>query len=319
MFDILIPVYNTNLRYLEKCLKSVQSQTFQDWQCYIVDGSNNVYQKEIYALVETYLDDSRFHYNREQGILGQGASNARNQASRLGKNPYLAFLDSDDWWLENHLATFVDSIEKDSSERISFWFSILHTVVTKRKQGVEIFDKFCLNAYLESQFINPSSSYYYFLRSNLWPTGLVVLRTRFEQIGGFDTNLKYMEDNDLILRLCGDPRKTDSLTTGKFLNILTGYHRRHHNQLTSPKNLQESGEEYECNESIFWSRHPKFNQLVKPVIFTKLYWNWLEWCFKTGKNRGMYAIESWSKRYEGETVNPLLTSEREEWAFLDDL
>jgi len=113
MFDILIPVYNTNLRYLEKCLKSVQSQTFQDWQCYIVDGSNNVYQKEIYALVETYLDDSRFHYNREQGILGQGASNARNQASRLGKNPYLAFLDSDDWWLENHLATFVDSIEKD--------------------------------------------------------------------------------------------------------------------------------------------------------------------------------------------------------------
>ena len=128
-----------------------------------------------------------------------------------------------------------------------------------------------------------------------------------------------MEDNDLILRLCGDPRKTDSLTTGKFLNVLTGYHRRHHNQLTSPKNLQEFGEEYESNESIFWSRHPKFNQLVKPVTLTNLYWNWLEWCFKTGKNRGMYAIESWSKRYEGEEVNPLLTSEREEWAFLDDL
>ena len=47
-----------------------------------------------------------------------------------------------------------------------------------------------------------------------------------EQIGGFDTNR-----NDLILRLCGDP---DSLTTGKFLNVLTGYH----DIIITPKNLK---------------------------------------------------------------------------------
>lgn len=319
MFDIIIPVYNTNLNYLEKCLNSVQSQTFHDWQCYIVDGSDTDYQKEIYELMKKYLNDDRFHYTQEQGILGQGASNARNQASQLGENHYLAFLDSDDWWLENHLATFADSIEKDSSEQISFWFSILHTVITKRKQGLEIIDKFCLNAYLESQFVNPSSAYYYFLRSNLWPTGLVVLRNRFEVIGGFSTNLKFMEDNDLILRLCGDPRKTDSLTTGQFLNTVTGHHRRHNNQLTSPRNLQESGDEYERNEADFWSCHPTFSELVKPVDLTNLYWSWLEWCFETGKNRGMYTIQSWSKRYDDEKVNPLLTSDKDEWAFLDDL
>ena len=42
MIDIIIPVYNTPLNDLERCLNSILSQTFNDYKVYIIDdGSNN--------------------------------------------------------------------------------------------------------------------------------------------------------------------------------------------------------------------------------------------------------------------------------------
>ena len=37
MIDIIIPVYNTPLNDLERCLNSILSQTFNDYKVYIID------------------------------------------------------------------------------------------------------------------------------------------------------------------------------------------------------------------------------------------------------------------------------------------
>ncbi len=41
MFSIVTPVYRTPLEYLEACIASVESQTFDDWELLLVDNGND--------------------------------------------------------------------------------------------------------------------------------------------------------------------------------------------------------------------------------------------------------------------------------------
>ena len=40
MFSIVTPVYRTPLEYLDACIASVESQTFDDWELLLVDNGN---------------------------------------------------------------------------------------------------------------------------------------------------------------------------------------------------------------------------------------------------------------------------------------
>lgn len=90
--SIIIPVYNSE-NYLEKCLDSVFSQTFDDYEVIIVnDGSPDGSQ----AIIDRYLGA---HPDRiialQQENAGQAA--ARNKGLSLARGEYVFFVDSDDY------------------------------------------------------------------------------------------------------------------------------------------------------------------------------------------------------------------------------
>lgn len=91
-FSIVIPAYNRADTILPT-LQSVQAQTFDDFECLIVDDGS----KDGAALKQVVegMNDPRFHYiHRENG--GGGA--ARNTGIMAAKGDYIAFLDSDDFF-----------------------------------------------------------------------------------------------------------------------------------------------------------------------------------------------------------------------------
>lgn len=97
VFDIIVPTYH---RYdiLTETLKSVQSQTYPHWECWIAEDGSSDKTRET---VEPFLADSRFHY-----LPGEHAGTPaapRNRAMLAGKAPYIAFLDDDDIWLAGKL------------------------------------------------------------------------------------------------------------------------------------------------------------------------------------------------------------------------
>jgi glycosyltransferase involved in cell wall biosynthesis len=96
-FSVVIPVYN-RARSVLPTLESVRDQTFEDFECIVVDdGSAD--GEELRAVVEG-LADPRFRYvRRENG--GGGA--ARNTGIDEAEGEFLAFLDSDDRWLPEKL------------------------------------------------------------------------------------------------------------------------------------------------------------------------------------------------------------------------
>jgi glycosyltransferase involved in cell wall biosynthesis len=92
--SIILPTYN-RADTLPRALRSVQQQTFQDWELIVVDDGST---DGTAALLADF--DSRLKVVWQSN---QGVTRARNTALQHCHGEYLAFLDSDDEWLPFHL------------------------------------------------------------------------------------------------------------------------------------------------------------------------------------------------------------------------
>jgi glycosyltransferase involved in cell wall biosynthesis len=98
MIDIIIPVYNTPIDDLKRCLDSVFNQTFKDFKVLIIDDGS---QKEIKDFLDEYTKDNDKFIVKH--IENKGVSNARNVGIELSNSEYIAFIDSDDTVEPNYL------------------------------------------------------------------------------------------------------------------------------------------------------------------------------------------------------------------------
>ena len=101
--SILMPVWN-NERNLREAIGSVQAQTERNWELLLVDdGSEDASLRIALDLAET--DPDRIRILRHPGGENRGSSASRNLGLRHARGEYLAFLDADDVWLTDCLAT----------------------------------------------------------------------------------------------------------------------------------------------------------------------------------------------------------------------
>ena len=87
LVSVIIPAYNSG-KYIEKCIESVLSQTYQNIEIIVVnDGSTDDTVEKVSRYKNIIL------LNKENG----GLCSARNHGVKFAKGKYLAFLDSDDF------------------------------------------------------------------------------------------------------------------------------------------------------------------------------------------------------------------------------
>ena len=105
--SIIIPIYNTE-QYLSRCLDSILSQSFTDFELLLindgsVDGSG--------AICDAYAEkDGRIRvFHKENG----GVSSARNLGLDNARGEWVYFVDSDDEVLPNGLQTLADGISDE--------------------------------------------------------------------------------------------------------------------------------------------------------------------------------------------------------------
>lgn len=93
LVSLIIPVYN-RLDLLPEMLNSILQQTYQDWECIIVDDGSH---EDVKAVVDSYISlDNRFKfYNRPSEHL-PGGNGARNYGFLKSNGDYINWLDSDD-------------------------------------------------------------------------------------------------------------------------------------------------------------------------------------------------------------------------------
>lgn len=107
--SVIIPAYNL-AAYAAETLDSVFAQTFQDYEVIVVnDGSKDT--AELKAALAPYLE--KIVYGEQANL---GASRARNAAICLSRGELLAFLDGDDVWLPEFLASQIAFLEEKNLE-----------------------------------------------------------------------------------------------------------------------------------------------------------------------------------------------------------
>ena len=115
MASIIVPCYNSE-RFIGDCISSIKSQTYQNWECIIIDdGSDDSTLSLVQSLVK---DDSRFKLIHLES--NHGAAIARNKGISASRGRYIAFLDSDDIWLDKKLETQISFMQNNA---IGFSFS----------------------------------------------------------------------------------------------------------------------------------------------------------------------------------------------------
>lgn len=92
LVSIIMPSYNT-AKYIEKSIKSILAQTYQNWELIIVDDCSTDNTDEIVGM---FLKDSRIYYIKNS--INKGAAISRNIALKEARGKWVAFLDSDDIW-----------------------------------------------------------------------------------------------------------------------------------------------------------------------------------------------------------------------------
>ena len=90
LISVIIPVYNAE-KYLRRCLDSVVAQTYRNLEIICVDESGKICDQ--YA-----VRDARIKVIHQEN---QGLSAARNRGLDLAEGEYIAFVDSDDYILED--------------------------------------------------------------------------------------------------------------------------------------------------------------------------------------------------------------------------
>lgn len=140
MIDIIMPVYNTPIDDLKRCLSSIERQTFKDYKVYIIDDGS-------LDDVRSFLDE----YAKEKDevivkhVVNGGVSRARNIGIDSSSAEYLTFVDSDDTLEENFLEEAFSLIKDNDLDLVIGGYNEVKNgeVVKVRKcdDGFYIYDK----------------------------------------------------------------------------------------------------------------------------------------------------------------------------------
>lgn len=106
--SIIMPTFN-RADTIKRAIRSVQAQTFTDWELIVVDDGST---DDTAARIEGC--DPRLKLIRQEN---QGTAGARNTGLRASAGSYIAFLDSDDEWLPHHLELCVSFLEAFPGEQ----------------------------------------------------------------------------------------------------------------------------------------------------------------------------------------------------------
>ncbi len=186
-FSVVIPLYNKE-NYIYNTLKSVLSQSFQDFEIIIVnDGSTDGSLGEL----------SRIQDHRIQ-VLNQtnkNVSDARNLGIKHANANYIALLDADDIWYPNHLEDSKKLIESfpNCGLYCTAYDTLFYskTIVNGQYSGID--DDFF--GIVPDYFANS-------LIDGIALTSAVVIpKDIINKYGGFNTHIRSGQDTDLWIQI----------------------------------------------------------------------------------------------------------------------
>jgi GT2 family glycosyltransferase len=179
LISIIMPVYNIDPKWLDKAIKSIEAQWYENWELCIADDKSTNVETITYLKA---IDDPRIKIKfLEENLNISGASNA---ALEMAEGEYIALMDNDDESTPDALYEMVKVINREDADLIYSDEDFIDT------EGI------CSNPHFKPDF-SPD-----LLLSHNYMTHFTCFkRSLLEKVGPFNSKYDGSQDYDLFLRL----------------------------------------------------------------------------------------------------------------------
>ncbi|MCD6067453.1 MAG: glycosyl transferase [Bacteroidetes bacterium] len=180
-FSVVLPVFNRE-EMISKAIKSVLQQEFPFWELIVIDDGSTDGTRKV---VESYTNDPRIKYVYQQNAE---RSAARNNGIELSAGDFICFIDSDDYYLNNHLSELYKTISANNFKEALYYTHYYKEISGKRVEGKmfsEIRNKGLYNIFHES----------------LLQTNSVCIHKNLVKDHKFPLEFNLFEDNHLWIRV----------------------------------------------------------------------------------------------------------------------
>jgi GT2 family glycosyltransferase len=174
------------LHYLERALYSIINQTYRNVEIVVVeDGSSNAQD-----LVSSFQGYNVVYRSTDK----VGRCQAGNIGLSIASGDFFNFLDEDDLLYCDHVETLVNALLKNPEHGV-VWSSAFCVSTTETDDRLSYYDR----NYQVAHTVEPDNTS--ILERNFFPIQSVLFRREcYENLGGFDPDLEYLEDWDLWIR-----------------------------------------------------------------------------------------------------------------------
>ena len=132
LVSIITPTYNAE-KFIIETLKSVQNQTYQNWEMILVDDAST---DETVKIISDFAEkDSRIKLFKLEKNSGNGF--ARNIALEKAVGKYIAYLDADDLWFPNKLEKQIAFLKENNSHFTFSFYDCIDEEGNSLKRRVE--------------------------------------------------------------------------------------------------------------------------------------------------------------------------------------
>lgn len=173
MVSIIIATYNSE-KTLRRAMESVLAQSYQNWECIVVDGAS---KDSTLSIVKEFVErDARFRYISEPD---HGIYDAFNKGWKMAKGEWVMYLGSDDEYTQDGIQTLMESSGGADVVYGDIYLKYLNGRIKVQKGQIP---DFCgTSAFCGHQAV-------------------AMKRTVILAMNGFDMNFKLLADWDLIRR-----------------------------------------------------------------------------------------------------------------------
>ena len=118
-FSVIVPIYNAE-KTIERCLNSIMSQTFRDFEVLLInDGSTD---NSLEKCISISKNDKRISIISQKN---SGPSFARNKGLDIAKGKRIVFVDSDDYLENNCLQIIHEKFLEDDYDAVFISFNVI--------------------------------------------------------------------------------------------------------------------------------------------------------------------------------------------------
>lgn len=199
LVSVILPTYN-RAELLKRAINSVLIQTYPNWELIVWDDGSTDGSADI---VRFYKDERiKYYYDDNHGV-----AYARNRAINVSQGKYLAFLDSDDEWVDKKIITQVETMISHPEIDVLFTdFLNIHLDVNQSQPAFKQYSKVmkalnveCLNddLYAVRKGIPEKLAFENFIATDT----VLVRRSVLASVGCFSENLRNSEDFELWWRM----------------------------------------------------------------------------------------------------------------------